>query len=385
MTNFFNDEQKMFQETARRFAEKEIDPVANQIDQTDKIPESIVAKAKELNFFGLYIPEVYGGLGKSLTNACIVLEQIAKASPSVAGVLSVEIVLCPGAIDEIGSEEQKRKHLTASASGERLLAWSMTEPSGAANIPAHSTRLVKNGNGYKLNGSKLFTTQGNAQTIMVMAATEEGGEKGYGCAIVDIDAKGVDVGPHESKLGWRGTNTGGVSYSDVDVSPENILGNLLTGNGDLWYVNQASFIAHSVTSLGGAQGLLDKTIEFVNQRSLYNGPMSRLQPVSYWLAEAHASLEACRALIYNACRMWDEGPRNEIQGSICKAFVCDTAFQVSSRLLQLWGGSGIMDSTGVNRYFRDARTNMIAEASSEIHYDIISGAIQGIEPAFSGG
>jgi butyryl-CoA dehydrogenase len=128
-----------------------------------------------------------------------------------------------------------------------------------------------------------------------------------------------------------------MNYTDVDVAPENILGNLLTGNGDLWHVNQASFIAHSVTSLGGAQGLLDKTIEFVKQRTLYEGPMSRLQPVSYWLAEAHASLEACRALIYNACRMWDEGPRNEIQGSVCKAYVCDTAFQVTSQLLQLWG------------------------------------------------
>lgn len=384
MTRFATEEQEMFRDTARRFAEREVEPLAIQIDEQDEVPEHLIAKCRELNFFGLFIPEEYGGLGKSLTNACLVLEEIAKASPSVAGLLSVEIVLCPGAIDEIGTEEQKQRFLVPSASGEKLLAWSMTEPSGAANIPAHQTTLKPSGNGYSLEGSKLFTTQGNAHHILVMAKTEQDGQTGYGCAIVERDQKGVTTAPYESKLGWRGTKTGGVNYADVHVPQENILGNFLTGNADLWFVNQASFIAHSTTSLGGTEGLFKKTVEMVKSRSMYGTEMRRLQPISYWLGEIHAKIEACRSLIYDATRQFDEGQRDPIMGSICKAYVCDTMFDCTNKLLQMWGGSGIMDSTGVNRYFRDARTNMIAEAASELHYDIVAAAVLESPAAFEG-
>lgn len=387
MSRFLTDEQEMFRETARRFARREVEPLAGKIDQEDRIPSELIDSARGLNFFGLYTPTEYGGLGKNLTSACVVLEEIAKASPALAGVLSVEIVLCPAAVDLLATEDQKQRFLAPSAAGEELLAWSMTEPSGAADIPAHSTRLVADGTGetFRLDGSKLFTTQGEAKHILVMARTERDGEIGYGCALVGRDWKGVEIAPYESKLGWRGTNTGSISYSDVTVPRDHILGDLLTANADLWMVNQVSFIAHSVTSLGCAEGLLEKTIEQVRARQLYHTPMRKLQPISYWLGEVHAKIEACRSLIYDAARLFDEGHPDPVIGSICKAYVCDTMFDCTNKLLQMWGGSGIMDSTGVNRYFRDARTNMVAEAASELHYDIISAAKLDEPAAFAGG
>jgi butyryl-CoA dehydrogenase len=382
MSRFPNEDQIQLRDMARRFAQKEVEPRAQAIDQEDRVPPDLIDRCRELGFFGLFTPEAYGGVGTNLTSACMVLEEIAKASPSFAGLLSVEIVLCPGSVNLLGTEDQKQRFLVPSATGEKLLAWSMTEPAGAANIPFHQTRLVADGNGFRLNGLKLFTTQGTAEHFLVMARTHRDGVDGYGVAVVERTQQGVDVAPYESKLGWRGTNTGTVAYTDVFVPQENILGDLLTGNPELAPINQASFIAHSVCALGGAEGLFAKTVEYVKQRELYGAPMSRLQPISYWLAEVHAKVEACRSLLYDAARLHDEGRPDPTLGSLCKAFVCDTMFDCSSKLLQMWGGSGMMDSTGVNRYLRDARTNMIAEAASELHYDIVAGPLLERESRF---
>lgn len=385
MSRFLTDEQSMLRDVARQFARKEVEPLAQAIDVDDRVPETLIKACAALDFFRLYTPEEYGGSGKSLTNACLVLEEIAKASPALAGLLGVQIVLCPGAVEAAGTHEQKQRFLPPSASGDELLAWSMTEPSGAANVAAFQTRLVADGDGYRLDGLKLFTTKGNAKRILVFARTSRGDQQGLGCAIVDADQPGVDLAPSEPRLGWRGTNTGPTAYNNVYVPAGNILGELLNAHASLGPVNQASFISHSVTSLGCVEGLLEKTLEYVGDRTLYTMPMARLQPVSYWVGEVCAKIEASRSLIYDAARLFDEGRPDPVLGSICKAYVCDTMFDCSSKLLQLWGGSGIMNATGVNRYFRDARTNMVAEASSEIHYDIVSAARMGTLPALAAG
>lgn len=382
MSVFFTEEQSMFRDTARKYAQNDVQPLAQLIDREDRVPQELIDKAKELSFFGLYTPEAYGGLGMSLVNSCIVLEEIAKASPALAGLLNVEIVLCPATINTLGTEEQKQRILTKSAAGEKLLAWSMTEPSGACDLPSHQTKIVADGNGYRVNGSKLFCTQGTADYIFLWAQSQRDGKRGYGCAIIETGQQGVHVAPYESKLGWRGTNTGSLSFDDVFVKPENILGDLFTAQEQLGDdVNQSSFIGHAVTSLGCVEGLFDKTVEYVKDRKLYGQPMHRLQPVAYWIGKARANIEAARALCFNAARAYDEGRPQARMGSLCKAWVCDLMFQTSSELLQLWGGSGMMDSTGVNRYFRDARANMVAEAASEFHYDMLASDTLGVAPA----
>ena len=385
MSYFLSEEQELIRDTARRFAQSELDPVANQIDREDSVPDALHHKAAELNFFGLFTPEPYGGMGQNLTSVCLVLEEIAKASPSYAGVISVEIILCPAALAIAGTEEQKRRYLIPSARGERLMAWSQTEPAGGGNAPYHLTRITPDGNGYRLNGLKLFCTQGRAETILVMGKTSHEGTTGYGCVLVDKSMPGVEPAPYEAKLGWRGTNTGTIGYNNVFIPPENVLGDLITGAADLWQANVPSFIGHAATSLGCAQGLFDKTVAFVKERNLYSRPMYNCQPVSYWLAECYAKLEAMRSLLYTTARRWDAKLPDPVMSTVCKAWICDTAFDVTHRLLQLWGGSGIMDSTGVNRYMRDARTNMVAEGASEMHYDMISAHVLGKPTVMAGG
>ncbi len=375
MSYFLTEDQQMMRDVAAKFARTELMPVANDIDKNENAPTWITTRCAELGFFGVCIPEAYGGIGADLTTACVILEELAKASPAYAGLLSVEMILCPGVVNLLGTEDQKRRLLSPSASGQKLMAYSQTEPSGAGNIQAHQTRLTEDGNAYRLNGHKLFCTQGEAQTYLVFCRTSRDGEEGYGCVVVEHDDPGFQVQKYEDKLGWRGTNTGPIAFTDVRISADNVLGDLLTSNADIAPVNQASFMGHAATSLGCVEGLFDLTVEYVKERTLYGEPMHYLSPVTDRIAAIAAKIEACRCLLYSSTRQLDEGLMTGPQGSICKAYICDTAFECSSQLLQMWGGSGMMNSTGVNRYMRDARAKMIAEGATEMHHAIIAATL----------
>jgi len=373
---WLTEEQRALQDMAAAFARKEVEPVANQIDRDERTPDALLAKAAEVGLFGLYTSPEYGGSGADIVSVCLVVEELAKASPSFAGMLTVQIVLCPRTVEILGTEEQKRRLLPKSASGERLMAYSQSEPSGAANIATHITRAVPDGNGYRLDGSKLFCTQGSARTYLVMCKTRDAsGNEGYGCLVVEAEDEGFSVGPYEHKLGWRGTNTGPIAFDNVRIDPDDVLGDILTGGFSHREANQANLLSHVATSIGCAQGLFDKTMAYVRERRLYDRGMSELQPVSYWLAESHARIAACRALLYDTARAFDAGQMTPGMQSVCKAYIGDTTFEVCCKLLQLWGGSGIMDSTGVNRYMRDAKAKCIAEGASETHYAIIANGL----------
>lgn len=295
------DEQKMLQDMAREFTRKEIDPIASHIDLKEETPPELIEKMAELGFFGLIIPETFGGVGQNLTTACLVLEEIAKGSPSVAGMLSVEMVLCPLTVEAIGSEEQCRRFLPQSARGQRLMAYSITEPADAVNFANHQTRLMPDGNNWRLTGDKLFCTQGSAKIYLVLCRTQLDGQEGMGIVVVEHEQEGFFRAPYEDKLGWRGTNTGSISFSDVLVTPDNVLGNLLTGVADHnMPCNQPSFVAQSAAALGGLQGMFDKTLDYVKQRELYGAPMYLLSPVSDRLADVYNKIQAMRALLYSS-------------------------------------------------------------------------------------
>lgn len=370
----FTEEQLAFQDMARRFATREVEPLANRIDTEERTPDELIAKAAEVGLFGLYIPVEYGGAGADVVSACLVAEEISKASPAFAGALTVQMILCPKTVELLGTEEQKQRILPRSASGERLIAYSQSEPAGAANVAGHLTRLEPQPDGsWRLDGSKLFCTQSVARTYLVMCKTKDhDGREGYGCILVEREAEGFQVAPYEHKLGWRGTNTGPIAFDNVRIEAKDILGDILNGGISHRAANQANVLAHAATSLGCAQGLYDKTLDYVKQRRLYGRDMSELQPVGYWLAEAYAKLQAARALLYTSAAAFDRGEMPVLANNVCKAWIGDTAFEVCSKLLQLWGGSGIMDSTGVNRYMRDAKAKCIAEGASEMHYGIIA-------------
>ncbi len=372
MSYFLTEEQELIRNAAREFSQNEVEPRATAIDSNDEFPADLVKRCAELNFFGLMIPEKYGGLGANFTTACVVLEEIAKASPALAGMLSVQIVLCPTALLAAGNEAQKMKYLPASAKGEHVMALSSTEPSGTANLGAHQTKLIKNGDDYTLNGLKIFCTQGNADVYIVGARTFEGEDEGYGTVILEKGMPGFEIGRYEKKLGWRGSNTGTLIFKDVKVPKENILGGFYTGLTDITPGTTVGNLGHAASSLGLAEGIFEKTRKYVDKRELYGMSMSSLQPISYWLADIYTKIEACRSMLYSVTRLYDEGKDDGVLVSACKVFVCETALQVSNTCLQMWGGHGMMDEMGMHRYMRDARVNTIAEGSSEIHLWMIA-------------
>lgn len=375
MSRFLTDEQIAMRNIARQFAESDVEPRAVGIDKHDEYPEDLVKKAADLDFFGLMIPQEYGGLGAGMTTTCLVLEEIAKASPALAGFLSVQIALCPVALNVAGTEQQKQKYLPASARGEGLMALSQTEPGGVMNFGTHQTRLTRDGDAYKLNGLKIFCTQGGATVYLVGAHTSDGDQHGYGEIIVEAGMPGFEIGKYEEKLGWRGSRTGTILFNDVTIPEDNILGGLLTGVQDIGVGSLTGNLGHCASSLGCAEGLLDKTVEYIKSRDLYGKSMAESQPVSYWVGDAWVRIEACRSMLYTAARMVDEGRVDPMLIQGAKVFVCETAFEVCHRLLQIWGGSGIMTDVGVNRYFRDARTNTVAEGSSEILISAIASQV----------
>lgn len=379
MAHVLTDDQVAIRDAARTFARKELEPIANKIDIEEHAPPELTARLAELGFFGLMIPAEYGGMETSLVTTCLVIEEISKASPALGGLFAVQICLCPQTIMILGSAEQKRRILPLSASGERLMAYSQTEPAGAMNIGAHLTKLTQDGKNFRLNGAKLFCTQGQAKTYIVNCRTFVDGKEGYGSVLVERGAPGFEIAPYENKLGWRGTNTGGISFNNVLITPDNLLGDPLRDPTLHWNANEANFICHSVSSLGAAQGLFDKTLEQVKSRKLYGEPMYKHQPIAYWLAQIYTKLHAMRSTLYTAASLWDaQSPEWQMRGSACKAYVCETAFECTNTLLQIWGGSGMMHSTGVDRYMRDARTNLIAEGSSEMHTSIIAQQVLGL-------
>ena len=334
MLDWLNDDQRALRDMAETFARKEVEPVANQIDAEERTPDELVRKVAELGLYGLYIPEEYGGSGADLVSVCLVSEEIAKASPAFAGMLTVQMVLCPRTVEILGTEEQKRRILPRAASGERLMAYSQSEPGGAANIASHLTRAVPDDDlaGLRLDGAKLFCTQGSAGTYLVMCKTRDrDGKEGYGCVIVESEDEGFRVAPYEHKLGWRGTNTGPISFDNVYLETDDILGDLLTGGFSHRPANIANLLAHCAVSVGCAQGLFDKTLAQVQQRRLYGREMSELQPVAYWLAESHAKIAACRALVYDTVRAFEAGTMQPAMQNVCKTFVCETAFDVCVR------------------------------------------------------
>lgn len=372
MSFFLTDDQVALQDAARRFARSEIEPIANRIDHEEHTPPDLIRKVADQGFYGLLVPEEFGGMGQSLTTGAVVIEELSKASPALGGMLSVQIVLCPETIRILGTEEQKKRLLPASASGERLMAYSQTEPAGAMNVSSHLTRLTVDGKNFRLNGAKLFCTQGEAKTYIVNCKYRRGDHDGMASVLVDREMEGFEVAPYEDKLGWRGTNTGGISFNNVRIPAENILAENLDDMRH-WPASDYNFICHAASSLGAAQGLFEKTLEQVKQRNLYGEPMHRVQPISYWLAEIYSKLQAMRSLVYTSARLLEEG-RTDVPmiSSVTKYYVCETAYWCADKLLQMWGGSGMMNSTGVNRYMRDARANMVAEGSSEMHTWLIS-------------
>jgi alkylation response protein AidB-like acyl-CoA dehydrogenase len=373
-----NEEQELVRRSVREFAENEIAPLAREYDEEEKFPRPQLAGLAELGLLGMIIPEEYGGAGFDSVSYALALEEIARTDASVAVIVSVTNSVCCYPILGFGDEEQKRKFLVPLAKGEQLGAFCLSEPQAGSDATNLKTRAVNDGGEYVINGTKSWVTNGGeADTYIVMAVTgEKNGKKEVTCFIIEKDRDGLSVSSVEHKLGQRASKTTEMSFADVRVPAENILGGL--GNGMKVAFNSLDNGRIGIGSLavGIAQAAFEEALDYSKDRIAFGKPISEFQAIQFKLADMATEIEAARLLTWQAASMKDADHRKTgIYASMAKLFASETANRVCAEAIQIHGGNGYSRHYNVEKYYRDARITTIYEGTSEIQKIVISRGI----------
>lgn len=389
------EEQQMLKETAKDFSNSVLEGIAAQIDREEKIPPEIISKLGELGFWGVMVPEEYGGAGLDTLCLGLVLEQISHGCASTSVTLSVHNSLACNAIVKYGSVEQKKKYLPRLAKGEIIGAYSLTEPesgSDAASIktsaklvacgdPAdkQQTRLGREGENYILNGVKSFVTSVPiAGLIIVFARTNPDSSlrnKGISAFIVEPDFPGVNHGLREEKMGMHGAPMCEIVLEDARVPRENLLGNENEGFQIAMDVLNCGRIGIAIQSVGIAQAALDYAIKYSKERRQFGKPICEFQSVRWKLAEIATEIEAARLLTYKAAVLRDKELPYTKEASMAKLFASTIANRAVKDSLQIHGGMGYTKDFPIERLFRDAKATEIYEGTSEVQHLVISHSI----------
>lgn len=358
----------------RDFIQNEVEKVAMQIEEENKIPERIVNMSKEMGLFGLSIPEEYGGLGINMTEKCILYEEIGATHNGYTTLIGAHTGIGTVGIVEMGNEEQKRKYLPDMAAGHRIGAFALTEPQAGSHAVNLKTRAERKGDNYILNGTKHYITNATeADIFTVMAVTDPSkGAKGITSFIIEKDFPGFHVGTVENKMGLRGSHSAEIIMEDCEVPVENVLGEV--GQG---YVNALKILANgragmAARNLGSSQKLLDLSVTFAKERIQFNVPIIDHQAVAHMLAEMAVDIEALRALTYRVAGLVDDGEKVIKEAAMVKLFGSEVYNRIADKALQIHGGIGYIADYPIERFYRDARITRIYEGTSEIQKNIIA-------------
>ncbi len=370
----FTEEQEMMRKMVRDFAQEQIAPKIEEMEETDQFPAEIVKQMGELGLLGIPIPEEYGGSGMDFTSYIIAINELSKVSATVGVILSVHTSVGTNPIFYFGNEQQKQKYVPKLASGEFLGAFAITEPGAGSDAASIRTTAVKNGDHYILNGSKIFITNaGAADTYIVSAKTDSAaGVKGISAFIVDKDTPGFSVGKKEKKMGLHGSNTCEVIFEDAKVPVENLLGE----EGDGFKILMANLdvgrIGIAAQSLGIAEAALESALNYAKERKQFGKPIAAQQGLAFKLADMATKVEASRLLVYRAAALRQQGLPCGKEASMAKLFASSTAMKVATEAVQVFGGYGYTKEYPVERFFRDAKICEIYEGTSEIQRIVIS-------------
>jgi acyl-CoA dehydrogenase len=373
-----SEEIVFMKKNVRDFVQTEVEAVAMQIEEENKIPKRIIELSKELGLFGLSIPEEYGGLGIGMVGKCALYEEIGATHNGYTTLIGAHTGIGTVGIVEMGNEDQKRKYLPAMAAGEKIGAFALTEPEAGSNATNLRTTAVKKGDKYILNGTKHYITNATeADVFTVMAVTDPTkGAKGITSFIVEKGFPGFHIGAVEKKMGLRGSHSAEVILEDCEVPVENILGT--EGQG---YVNALKILANgraglAARNLGSCQKLLDMSTTFAQQRVQFNVPIIEQQAVAHMLAEMAMEIEALRSFTYRVAWMVEEGMKVIKEAAMLKLFGSEVYNRVADKAVQVHGGIGYIADYPIERYFRDARITRIYEGTSEIQKNIIAGQLK---------
>jgi len=366
---------RLMRETVRRFVKNDLEPISQQVEEGEKIPESIVQKMRDLGFFGLAIPEEYGGMGLNTLGECVLNEEFGRVNVCFRSRFGTNNGIGSQGILIDGTPEQKQKYLPRIASGEWTAAFALTEPNAGSDAANIQTKAVRQGDVYLLNGLKHFITNGDiANVATVMAVTDkEKGPRGVTAFIVEKTFPGYSVGKIDRKMGIHGNNTAELVFEDCQVPAENIIGGV-EGRGFVtaMKVLEKGRITISAVCLGTAQLMLEMGVAYSKQRVQFGKPISANQAIQWMLADMAISIYAGRQMVYHTAWCRDQKQRVTQQAAMCKVYCTEMVNRAVDSTLQIHGGMGYMKESPIERVYRDMRLFRIFEGTSEVQRMVIA-------------
>jgi len=367
------EQELMFQEAVRDFATSEIAPRVSEMDEKQEMDADLIPQLFELGLMGVEIPEHHGGTGADFFTSIIVVEELARVDPSVSVLVDVQNTLVINALIRWADDEQKARYLPSLAS-ETVGAYALSEAGSGSDAFALSCRATETDDGWVLNGQKLWITNGKEAGLFIVFATvdAEAGYKGITAFLVEQDFEGFSVGKKEDKLGIRASSTCELVLQDVHVPAENVLGEVGQGYKVAIETLNEGRIGIGAQMLGLAQGALDHTLRYVQEREQFGRSIGSFQGVQFQLAEMATEIEASRLLVYNAARLKDAGEPFLTQAAMAKLKASEVAQVVSSRCIDLFGGYGFTKEYPVEKLYRDAKIGTIYEGTSNMQKQTIA-------------
>ena len=366
--------EQLYLQMLRSFAQNEVKPLAAELDEQERFPYETVEKMGKLGIMGIPFPKEYGGAGGTNVMYSMAVEEISRVCAATGVVVSAHTSLCVNPIFEFGTEEQRMKYMPKLCSGEWVGAFGLTEPNAGTEAAGQQTTAVLDGDHYVLNGSKVFITNASAAHVFVVfAMTDKSqGTHGISAFIVEKGMKGFSVGKEEKKLGIRGSATCELIFEDCVVPKENLLGREGKGFTIAMKTLDGGRIGIASQALGIAQGALDETVQYVKERKQFGKSLSKFQNTQFQLADMQTRVQASRYLVRAAAWSKDSQLPYSVPAAYCKLFAAETAMEVTTKAVQLFGGYGYTRDYPIERMMRDAKITEIYEGTSEVQRMVIS-------------
>ena len=366
----------------KEFAEKEVKPLAQEVDETEKFPRGTVEKKQKNGFMGIPVPKEYGGQGCDPLTYIMCVEELSKVCGTTGVIVSAHTSLCCDPIMTYGTEEQKQKYLTPLAKGEKLGAFALTEPGAGTDAQGCQTKAVLDGEEWVLNGSKCFITNGKEADIYIVIAVTDikvdargRKKKSFSAFIVEKDTPGFSFGTKEKKMGIRGSATYELIFEDCRIPKDNLLGPQGKGFPIAMHTLDGGRIGIAAQALGIAEGALDLTVAYTKERKQFGRSIAAQQNTQFQLADMAAKIEAAQLLVYKAAKAKETQKVYSVEAAKAKLFAAEVAMEVTTKCVQLFGGYGYIREYDVERMMRDAKITEIYEGTSEVQRMVISGAL----------
>jgi short/branched chain acyl-CoA dehydrogenase len=371
-----SEEHAMIRRTVRDFAEREIQPLAAELDEKAEFSQDLTRKMGELGLFGIYLPTKYGGHGLDYLSYIIAVEEISRVDGSQAATLAAHNSLGIGPLYYFGTEEQKQKYLPRLCNGDALWAFGLTEPDAGSDSRGSKTRAVLENGEWVINGSKIFITNGSCDMSIgatVQAVTSEvNGKKEFTTIIVDKDTPGFTRKPMHGKMMWRASDTAQLFFDDCRVPQSNILGKIGEGSRIMLSTLDSGRLSIAAMGLGCAQGAYELALKYAKERKQFGQAISNFQVISFKLADMAMKIELARNLLYKACWLKDNQMPFGKESAMAKLYCSEIAKEVTDEAVQIHGGYGLMKDYPVERFYRDQRLLQIGEGTSEIQRMVIA-------------